>query len=163
MPSTSVSDDIASRARAAAAIIATEMEYVGVLCIEFFVLEDGSLVANEMAPRPHNSGHITMDACETSQFEQQVRAMARLPLGGTRQHSAGKMLNLMGDAWYEFGLERTPSWDEVLALPGAKLHLYGKNDARPGRKMGHINCIGEHAEAAAQTFDAAEQVLHIPQ
>jgi 5-(carboxyamino)imidazole ribonucleotide synthase len=84
------------------------MGYVGVLCIEFFVLTDGTLVANEMAPRPHNSGHITMDACETSQFEQQVRAMARLPLGSTRQHSAGKMLNLLGDCWFEFGLERTP-------------------------------------------------------
>ncbi len=84
MPSASVSADIADRARAAAATIATEMGYVGVLCIEFFVLTDGSLIANEMAPRPHNSGHITMDACETSQFEQQVRAMARLPLGSTR-------------------------------------------------------------------------------
>jgi 5-(carboxyamino)imidazole ribonucleotide synthase len=136
MPSTSVSDDISQRARNAAATIASEMGYVGVLCIEFFVLTDGTLVANEMAPRPHNSGHITMDACETSQFEQQVRAMARLPLGSTRQHSAGKMLNLLGDCWFEFGLERTPAWDEVLAQPGAKLHLYGKNDARPSRKMG---------------------------
>jgi len=162
MPSTSVSAEIADRARKAAAIIATEMEYVGILCIEFFVLQDGSLVANEMAPRPHTSGHITMDACETGQFEQQVRTMARLPLGGTRQHSAGKMLNVMGDVWYEFGLERTPAWDEVLALPGAKLHLYGKSDPRPGRKMGHVNCIGEHAEAADLAFDAAERALHIP-
>ncbi|MCY1226584.1 N5-carboxyaminoimidazole ribonucleotide synthase [compost metagenome] len=161
MPSTSVSPDIADRARAAAAAIATEMGYVGVLCIEFFVLTDGSLVANEMAPRPHNSGHITMDACETSQFEQQVRAMARLPLGSTRQHSAGKMLNLLGDVWFEFGLERTPAWDEVVAQPGAKLHLYGKGDARPSRKMGHVNCIGEHAEAADAAFTGAAQALHI--
>jgi 5-(carboxyamino)imidazole ribonucleotide synthase len=162
MPSTSVSDDIADRARAAAATIASEMGYVGVLCIEFFVLTDGTLVANEMAPRPHNSGHITMDACETSQFEQQVRAMARLPLGSTRQHSAGKMLNLLGDCWFEFGLERTPAWNEVLIQPGAKLHLYGKNDARPSRKMGHVNCVGEHAEGAAHAFDAAARALQIP-
>ncbi|MGO4331962.1 MULTISPECIES: 5-(carboxyamino)imidazole ribonucleotide synthase [unclassified Cupriavidus] len=161
MPSTSVSDEIADRARAAAATIATEMGYVGVLCIEFFVLTDGSLVANEMAPRPHNSGHITMDACETSQFEQQVRAMARLPLGSTRQHSAGKMLNLLGDAWFEFGLERTPAWDEVLGQAGAKLHLYGKNDARPSRKMGHVNCVGGEAADAARAFDTALKALHI--
>ncbi|MGO4304906.1 MULTISPECIES: 5-(carboxyamino)imidazole ribonucleotide synthase [unclassified Cupriavidus] len=162
MPSESVSADIATRARAAAATIASEMGYVGVLCIEFFVLTDGTLVANEMAPRPHNSGHITMDACETSQFEQQVRAMARLPLGSTRQHSSGKMLNLLGDAWFEFGLERTPAWDEVVAKPGTKLHLYGKNDARPSRKMGHVNCVGDHAEAAELAFAAAAQALHIP-
>ncbi|CAG2127404.1 5-(carboxyamino)imidazole ribonucleotide synthase [Cupriavidus plantarum] len=162
MPSSSVSDDIANRARAAAAIIATEMGYVGVLCIEFFVLTDGSLVANEMAPRPHNSGHITMDACETSQFEQQVRAMARMPLGSTRQHSAGKMLNLLGDAWFEFGLERTPAWDQVIAQPGAKLHLYGKSDARPARKMGHVNCVGDDAAVADAAFVAAADALHIP-
>lgn len=162
MPSRSVSDDVATRTRAAAAMIAEEMGYVGVLCIEFFVLTDGSLVANEMAPRPHNSGHITMDACETSQFEQQVRAMARMPLGSTRQHSAGKMLNLLGDAWFEFGLERTPAWDQVIAQPGAKLHLYGKSDARPARKMGHVNCVGDAAAAADAAFVAAAQALHIP-
>lgn len=161
MPSRQVSAEIADRARAAAATIAGEMGYVGVLCIEFFVLKDGSLIANEMAPRPHNSGHITMDACETSQFEQQVRAMARLPLGSTRQHSAGKMLNLLGDVWYEYGLEREPAWDAVVGQPGAKLHLYGKSDARPGRKMGHVNCIGERAEDAQRAFDAALQILHI--
>lgn len=161
MPSRQVSPEIAARAREAAAIITGEMGYVGVLCIEFFVLEDGSLVANEMAPRPHNSGHITMDACETSQFEQQVRAMARLPLGSTRQHSPGKMLNLLGDVWYEFGLERTPAWHQVVGEAGAKLHLYGKSDARPGRKMGHVNCIGERAEDADRAFDAALAALHI--
>ncbi|MBY4895456.1 5-(carboxyamino)imidazole ribonucleotide synthase [Cupriavidus sp. AU9028] len=161
MPSRQVSPEIAARAREAAAIITGEMGYVGVLCIEFFVLTDGSLVANEMAPRPHNSGHITMDACETSQFEQQVRAMARLPLGSTRQHSPGKMLNLLGDVWYEFGLERTPAWHEVVAHPGARLHLYGKSDARPGRKMGHVNCVGERAEDADRAFDAALAALHI--
>jgi 5-(carboxyamino)imidazole ribonucleotide synthase len=88
--------------------------------------------------------------------------MARLPLGSTRQHSAGKMLNLLGDVWFEFGLERTPAWHEVLAQPGAKLHLYGKSDARPSRKMGHVNCIGDNAEAAEQAFQVAEQALHIP-
>lgn len=161
MPSSSVSADIADKARAAAAIVTGEMQYVGVLAIEFFVLKDGTLVANEMAPRPHNSGHITMDACETSQFEQQVRATARLPLGSTRQHSAGKMLNVLGDVWYEFGLERDPAWDVVVAHAGAKLHLYGKADARPGRKMGHVNCVGSSATEAAAAFDHAAQTLGI--
>lgn len=161
MPSVSVSPAIADKARAAAAIITGEMQYVGVLAIEFFVLQDGTLVANEMAPRPHNSGHITMDACETSQFEQQVRATARLPLGSTRQHSAGKMLNVLGDVWYEFGLERDPAWDKVVAHAGAKLHLYGKSDARPGRKMGHVNCIGASASEAEAAFVHAANTLGI--
>ncbi len=159
MPSRSVSDDIATRTRAAAAMIAEEMGYVGVLCIEFFVLQDGSLVANEMAPRPHNSGHITMDVCETSQFEQQVRAMARLPLGSTRQHSPGRMLNVLGDVWFEYGLERTPAWHEVMRHSGTKVHLYGKADARPGRKMGHVNCVGTSPEVADEAFHHAAQVL----
>ncbi len=101
------------------------------LCIEFFVLDDGSLVVNEMAPRPHNSGHYTIDACVTSQFAQQVRAMARLPLGDVRQHSPAVMLNLLGDVWFDGdATAREPAWDRVLALPGANLHLYGKEEAR---------------------------------
>jgi 5-(carboxyamino)imidazole ribonucleotide synthase len=159
MPSRSVSDDVATRTRAAAAMIAEEMGYVGVLCIEFFVLQDGSIVANEMAPRPHNSGHITMDVCETSQFEQQVRAMARLPLGSTRQHSPGRMLNVLGDVWFEYGLERSPAWHQVMGHSGAKVHLYGKADARPGRKMGHVNCVGTSPEVVDEAFRHAAHVL----
>jgi 5-(carboxyamino)imidazole ribonucleotide synthase len=100
-------------------------------------------VVNEMAPRPHNSGHYTMDACVTSQFAQQVRAMARLPLGDVRQHSPAVMLNILGDVWFADGSDvaSEPAWDQVLALPGACLHLYGKDDPRRGRKMGHLTFI----------------------
>src|SRR5690606_22343946 len=127
----------AAKAQAAALAIIEQMGYVGVLCIEFFVLTDGSLVANEMAPRPHNSGHYTIDACVTSQFAQQARAMARLPLGDVRQHSPAAMLNILGDIWFEGDSDeaREPAWDKVLALPGANLHLYGKSSARRARKM----------------------------
>ena len=131
--------------------IVDQLGYVGVLCIEFFVLEDGSLVVNEMAPRPHNSGHYTIDACVTSQFAQQVRAMARLPLGDVRQHSPAVMLNILGDVWFDGGSDaaREPAWDQVLALPGANLHLYGKDEARRGRKMGHVTFVAPTLEAGA--------------
>ncbi|BBE10127.1 phosphoribosylaminoimidazole carboxylase ATPase subunit [Mycoavidus cysteinexigens] len=129
--------------------LAEQLRYVGVLCVEFFVLEDGSLLANEMAPRPHNSGHYTVDACATSQFEQQVRAMTGLPLGDTRQHSAAVMLNLLGDLWFAGEAhQQTPLWHEVLGLPAARLHLYAKEEARPARKMGHLTL-------AAATLDEA--------
>ena len=119
--------------------IAEGIQYVGVLCVEYFVLADGSLVVNEMAPRPHNSGHYSMDACDVSQFELQVRALAGLPLTQPRQHSPAVMLNLLGDLWFtKDGGERAPLWGEVLKLPGAHLHLYGKQSARKGRKMGHL-------------------------
>jgi 5-(carboxyamino)imidazole ribonucleotide synthase len=110
-----------------------------------------------MAPRPHNSGHYTMDACVTSQFAQQVRAMARLPLGDTRQHSPAVMLNLLGDAWFADDSDaiREPAWDQVLALPGACLHLYGKDDPRRGRKMGHLTLVAATLpEAQARLRDA---------
>jgi len=142
VPGPNVSAECAQKAQDAARAIVAELGYVGVLCIEFFVLEDGSLVVNEMAPRPHNSGHYTIDACVTSQFAQQVRAMARLPLGDVRQHSPAVMLNILGDVWFDGdqagGNPREPAWDRVLALPGAFLHLYGKDDPRRGRKMGHV-------------------------
>lgn len=135
----------------AAARVAAALGYVGVLCVEFFVLEDGSLVANEMAPRPHNSGHYSIDACDVSQFELQVRTLAGLPLAEPRLHSASVMLNLLGDLWFD-GAEavapRTPAWDRVLALPGVHLHLYGKTDARRGRKMGHLTVTAATPEAA---------------
>ena len=137
-------------ATAAAAIHAAEtlaalMAYVGVLCVEFFVLADGRLVANEMAPRPHNSGHYSIDACDISQFELQVRAMARLPLVAPRQHSFAVMLNILGDLWPQGG---APDWPAVLALPGAHLHLYGKAEARAGRKMGHLTFTAATADTA---------------
>ena len=157
VPGPNVSTDCAAKAQRAAQAMVAELGYVGVLCIEFFVLADGSLVVNEMAPRPHNSGHYTMDACVTNQFAQQVRAMARLPLGDTRQHSPAVMLNLLGDAWFadDGDAIREPAWDQVLALPGACLHLYGKDDPRRGRKMGHLTLIAATLpEAQARLRDA---------
>ncbi len=149
VPAPQVDDALQAQARASAAAIASGLGYVGVLCVEFFVLKDGRLVVNEMAPRPHNSGHYTMNACDVSQFEMQVRAMTGLPLREPRLHSPVVMLNLLGDLWFDAqGRERTPDWAGVLALPGASLHLYGKAQARPGRKMGHLNLTGATAEAA---------------
>jgi 5-(carboxyamino)imidazole ribonucleotide synthase len=143
----------------AARAIADGMDYVGVLCVEFFVLKDGALVVNEMAPRPHNSGHYTMDACDASQFDLQVRTLAGLPLVPPRQHSPAVMLNLLGDLWFpDAGSDRvvTPPWDRVLALPGTHLHLYGKVEARRARKMGHLNITAATPEAArAVALDAA--------
>ncbi|SHN26049.1 5-(carboxyamino)imidazole ribonucleotide synthase [Duganella sacchari] len=163
VPGPNVSEESALKAQKAAQAIVAELGYVGVLCIEFFVLTDGSLVVNEMAPRPHNSGHYTIDACVTSQFEQQVRAMARLPLGDVRQHSAAVMLNILGDVWFEGDRDdaREPAWHEILALPGANLHLYGKDDPRRARKMGHLTFIAPTLEQAQQQLNAACAVLGI--
>ena len=137
---------LAQQAMAAAVAIANGLQYVGVLCVEFFVLEGGQLVVNEMAPRPHNSGHYTLNACDQSQFELQVRTLTGLPLTQPRQHSASIMLNLLGDLW---GLQgQSPAWDRVLALPGTHLHLYGKLSARKGRKMGHLNITAATPEVA---------------
>lgn len=157
VPGPNVSADCARKAQDAALVIIAQLGYVGVLCIEFFVLQDGALVVNEMAPRPHNSGHYTIDACITNQFAQQVRAMARLPLGDVRQHSPAVMLNILGDVWFDGsdGQPREPAWDQVLALPGANLHLYGKLDARRGRKMGHVTFVAPTlAQAQASLHDA---------
>jgi 5-(carboxyamino)imidazole ribonucleotide synthase len=161
VPGPNVSDECARRAQDAARAIVAELGYVGVLCIEFFVLADGSLVVNEMAPRPHNSGHYTIDACVTSQFAQQVRAMARLPLGDCRQHSPAVMLNILGDVWFEGDTIREPAWDKVLALPGANLHLYGKEDPRRGRKMGHVTFVAPTLHEAQQQLQAACAILGI--
>ncbi|GAB3457268.1 5-(carboxyamino)imidazole ribonucleotide synthase [Massilia terrae] len=161
VPGPNVSDDCAKKAQDAATAMIAQLGYVGVLCIEFFVLKDGSLVVNEMAPRPHNSGHYTIDACITSQFAQQVRAMARLPLGDTRQHSPAVMLNILGDVWYEGETVREPAWDQVLALPGANLHLYGKEEPRRGRKMGHVTFVAETLADAQDHLQAACIILGI--
>jgi len=161
VPGPNVSDACARQAQDAARAIVAQLGYVGVLCIEFFVLEDGTLVVNEMAPRPHNSGHYTIDACITSQFAQQVRAMARLPLGDVRQHSASVMLNILGDVWLDGDTVREPAWDQVLALPGANLHLYGKNDPRAGRKMGHVTFVAPTLAAAQDSLRDACAILGI--
>ena len=147
---------------AAARRLAEAMEYVGVLCVEFFVLHDGSLVANEMAPRPHNSGHATIDACDVSQFELQVRALTGAPLIAPREHSPSVMLNLLGDLWFTAGdSERTPDWAGVLALPGSHLHLYGKAVPRRGRKMGHLTLTAATPAQAHATAQQAAQCLGI--
>ena len=153
---------LAQQAVAAAKSIATGLHYVGVLCVEFFVLQDGRLVVNEIAPRPHNSGHYSQNACDVSQFELQVRALAGLPLVQPRQHSAAVMLNLLGDLWFAHGdVAHTPPWDQVLALPGTHLHLYGKTQAKHGRKMGHLNITAATAEAARATALQAAALLGI--
>ena len=165
VPGPNVSPECAQRAQDAARAIVAQLGYVGVLCIEFFVLEDGTLVVNEMAPRPHNSGHYTIDACVTSQFAQQVRAMARLPLGDVRQHSPAVMLNILGDVWFDgagdSGTVREPAWDRVLALPGAFVHLYGKDDPRRGRKMGHVTFVAPTLGEAQAQLQAACAILGI--
>jgi len=136
--------------------LASALDYVGVLCVEFFVLADGLLVANEMAPRPHNSGHYSIDACDVSQFDLQVRAMTGASLVAPRQHSPAVMLNLLGDLWRGGA---APDWPAVLALPGAHLHLYGKDEARPGRKMGHLTfTAASAAEAEARAGAAARRL-----
>ena len=158
---------LAARAQAATKTIANHIGYVGVLCVEFFVVDDGSedgaLVVNEMAPRPHNSGHYTLDACDVSQFDLQVHALAGLPLPAPRQHSPAIMLNLLGDSW--FGADdqaRVPDWQAVLALPGAHLHLYGKTEARPGRKMGHLTITGADVASVQATARMAAGILGLP-
>lgn len=153
VPAPGVSPELAAQAVGCAGRLAASMDYVGVLCVEFFVLADGSLVANEMAPRPHNSGHYSLDACDVSQFELQLRTLAGLPLAAPRLHSAAVMLNLLGDLWFPDGATepRTPDWAGVLALPGVALHLYGKTEARRGRKMGHLTVTAVDAAAARET------------
>jgi 5-(carboxyamino)imidazole ribonucleotide synthase len=161
VPAPDASPALVAQAQDAALTIAAKLDYVGVLCVEFFILEDGTLIANEMAPRPHNSGHYTVDACATSQFEQQVRAMTGMPLGDTRQHSPAAMLNILGDIWFEGTTARTPPWHDVIALPTARLHLYGKEEARAGRKMGHVNFTGATLEEVRTAARDCARMLHI--
>ena len=163
VPAPGVSAALAEEAVAAAAKIADGLRYVGVLCVEFFVLQGGQLVANEMAPRPHNSGHHSIDSCDVSQFELQVRCMTGLPLVAPRLHSPAVMLNLLGDLWFDAeGRERTPDWAGVLALPGAHLHLYGKSSARKGRKMGHLTFTAATAAEARAAAQQAATLLGLP-
>jgi len=145
----------------AATAIAHKLDYVGVLCVEFFLLADGQLLVNEIAPRPHNSGHYSLDACDISQFELQVRCMTGMPLVQPRQHSPAVILNLLGDLWFAQESPRQPAWETVLALPGCHLHLYGKTQARHGRKMGHLTITGTTPSQARATALEAAALLGI--
>ncbi len=161
-PATEIPASIQAQAVSATLRLAQEMDYVGILCVEFFVLQDGRLLANEMAPRPHNSGHATIDSCDVSQFELQVRTLTRAPLTLPRQHSASVLLNLLGDLWFVAGESATaPDWAGVLELPGAHLHLYGKASPRRGRKMGHLTLTAPTPALARTTALQAAQRLGI--
>lgn len=151
---TAEQDDEAQRIATA---VAEALDYVGVLAVELFV-SGGQILVNELAPRPHNSGHLTLDATVTSQFEQQVRALCRLPLGSPRAHSAAVMVNLLGDLWPDGG---APPWPGVIGDPDLKLHLYGKAEARPGRKMGHLTVIGAEPDAVLESALGARAALGI--
>lgn len=153
---------LASNAEEIAEGIAQKMGYIGTLAVEFFVVR-GQLYVNEMAPRPHNSGHYTLDACVTNQFEQQVRALCGLPLGDVRAHSAAVMVNLLGDIWYRDDPHhaREPDWAKLFAVPDLKLHLYGKHHPRPGRKMGHFTVTGADADAVRKSALAARHAIGI--
>ncbi len=144
--------------------IAESLAYVGVLCVEFFLLADGSILANEMAPRPHNSGHYSIDACDISQFDLQVRATVGWPLVTPRQHSPAVMLNLLGDLWFRDGADvpTTPPWGQVLRIPGAHLHLYGKPAARRARKMGHLTLTAADFASARSLALQAAGILGLP-
>jgi len=144
-----VSENASAEAIDIARSLAETMGYIGTLCVEFFLTKDGRLLVNELAPRPHNSGHMTCDACVTSQFEQQLRAVCGLPLGSTEFYKPAAMANLLGDMW-EKG---EPNWEHALAISGVKLHLYGKADPRPGRKMGHLTALAD------TTSDARDAVI----
>ncbi len=146
---------IAARAREIARAILEAMDYVGILCVEFFVTTDGDLLVNELAPRPHNSGHLTFDAAVTSQFEQQVRAICGLPLGSTELLKPAAMANLLGDLWSE----GEPNWAAACRFPDVKLHLYGKTQPRPGRKMGHLTATARTVQEAQDVVIAARDAL----
>jgi 5-(carboxyamino)imidazole ribonucleotide synthase len=148
---------LAKQAQQMACQLADALDYVGVLAVEFFVLEDDTLLINEIAPRPHNSGHYTIDACVTSQFEQQVRAMCGLLPGSTALLKPAVMVNLLGDVWRDDGGE--PNWNVLMEAPNVKLHLYGKKEARVGRKMGHFTVLSDSAEAALAQAEALKETL----
>jgi len=152
-----IPEPIAARAREIARAILEELKYVGLLCVEFFVTTEGELLVNELAPRPHNSGHLTFDASITSQFEQQVRAICGLPLGSTELLRPAAMANLLGDLW----LEGEPNWAAACRFPDVKLHLYGKTEPRPGRKMGHLTAMARTVAEAQDRAVAARDALLI--
>lgn len=146
---------LADAARSIAERIVAALEYVGVMGVECFVTSDGRLLVNELAPRPHNSGHWTLDAAVTSQFEQQVRILAGLPLGETAAFGPTAMVNILGDLW----ADGDPKWAAALGMPGVRLHLYGKREPRAGRKMGHLTVTAETGPEALQRALAAWRAL----
>lgn len=148
----------AQRAREIATTVMAEFDVVGVLCIELFLTRDGELLINELAPRPHNSGHLTIEACASSQFDQQLRAVCGLPLGDTGRHAPAAMANLLGEQW----ADGPPDWAAALADPTVNLHLYGKGEPRPGRKMGHLTALADTREAALRRVTRARSALHGP-
>jgi 5-(carboxyamino)imidazole ribonucleotide synthase len=150
-----VASEMSKLAVEMARTVLDELGVVGVLCVEFFVTRDGRLLINELAPRPHNSGHLTLDACVTSQFEQQLRAVCGLPLGSSAMHRPAAMANLLGDIW----TTGEPNWPAACAFPDVKLHLYGKLEPRPGRKMGHLTALNHAADEAYRTVINARNVL----
>ena len=154
-----ISEQLARQARQAAQKIARGLQYIGVMAVEFFVAVDGRLLVNEIAPRPHNSGHYTLDACFSSQFEQQVRMICDLPAGNCECHTPVAMLNLLGDIWPEHG---QPPWDSLLEMDKVYLHLYGKKLARAGRKMGHVNFLAKDIDQAEEALERARVVLTQP-
>ena len=151
-----ISPAVASEACQLASGILEKLEVVGLLTVELFLTKAGKLLVNELAPRPHNSGHLTIDTCVTSQFEQQVRAVCGLPLGSTELRSPAAMANLLGDLWQP----NDPNWSGALEDPGVKLHLYGKAEARPGRKMGHLTAMGTTISEAVDRVRQARERLH---
>jgi len=156
-----VPEHIHGQAHQLAMQLAEKLDYIGVLAVEFFV-SDGKLVVNEIAPRPHNSGHYTIDACVANQFEQQVRALVGLPLGDARMHSYAVMVNILGDIWYDKDDQLAePHWDYILSNPRLKLHLYGKHEARKGRKMGHFTLLDRDVETAVVLATEARDSLGI--
>ncbi|MDR2711430.1 MAG: 5-(carboxyamino)imidazole ribonucleotide synthase [Burkholderiales bacterium] len=160
-----IGEAVAQNACAHARCVVENMGYRGVMCIEFFIDTRDNLFLNEMAPRPHNSGHHTIESCVTSQFEQQARITAGLPLGDSSQKTPAAMINLLGDLWFadvDSDVPREPDWTTLLADSGAHLHLYGKKEARRGRKMGHITCCAETPQAALQTALRLRKALRLP-
>jgi 5-(carboxyamino)imidazole ribonucleotide synthase len=154
-----VSGALADEARDAAGRVAAALEYVGVMGVELFVANGGRIYVNELAPRPHNSGHYTLDACSANQFEQQLRALCALPLAQPRLLSPVAMINLLGELW----TAGPPRWAEVFRRPGARLHLYGKAEPRPGRKMGHVNCLADDPDRAlALAIEARDALIASP-
>lgn len=156
MAPANISDELQKKAQQAAQVVARGLNYCGVLAVEFFISNSGQLLVNEVAPRPHNSGHFTLDACYCSQFEQQVRMVCGLPAGNGELHTPVAMLNILGDVWPAQG---APAWDEVMEIDRARLHLYGKKAARAGRKMGHINLLSDSMKNALDNLAKARNIL----
>ena len=156
-----ISDAISTEAENLGKAIAKKLGVVGLLAIELFLTDRGEILVNELAPRPHNTGHYTMDACTTSQFEQHVRAICGLPLGSVAMKSPAVMVNILGDAWKwrEGAVIAEPNWAAILSSSRAKLHLYGKSDPRIGRKMGHFTVLADTADAALEKARALKAKL----